>query len=199
MALQITDREPGVPTWVDDSVRPERRTGDRPWVRRVGPVAGLVCWFYLSIVACLVVWVLVVRVLVGWTPLVVTTGSMRPSINEGDIVLSAPPEDGGRALADGTVITFADPVRPGGHLTHRIDRVNDDGTYETKGDANAVTDSYRVQPRDIEGVGRLLVPSVGLPRVWLEQGNLPMLLVWGLGTLLALWAALRPSRPPRHG
>lgn len=199
MALQITDREPGPPTWVDDSGGPRGRSETPSWLQRAAPVASLVCWFYLSIVACLVIWVLLVRVLVGWTPLVVTTGSMRPSINEGDIVLSAPPEDGGRDLADGTVITFADPVRPGGRLTHRIDGVNEDGSYETKGDANAVADSYRVQPRDIDGVGRLLVPSVGLPRVWLEQGNLPMLLVWGLGTLLAVWAALRPSGRRRHG
>lgn len=198
MTPAMTVTEPDATPLVD-TADPRERTGETTWMARVAPLASLVCWFYLSIIACLVVWVLIVRVLVGWTPLVVSTGSMRPSINEGDVVLAAPPEGGGRGLTDGTVITFADPVRPGGHLTHRIDEVNDDGSYKTKGDANAVADSYRVQPRDIEGVGRLLVPSVGLPRVWLEQGNLPMLLVWALGTLLALWAALRPGRRPRDG
>ena len=195
MTLEMTAIGPGGSASVDGS----SDAGGRGWLNRAAPAASLVCWFYLSIVACLVVWVLMVRVLVGWTPLVITTGSMRPNINEGDIVLSAPPEDGGQHLAEGAVITFADPIRRGGNLTHRIDKVNEDGSYQTRGDANSAADSHQVQPRDIDGVGRLLVPAVGLPRVWLEQGNVAMLALWGLGTLLALWAALRPTRRPRGG
>ena len=45
-----------------------------------------------------------------------------------DIIMSGEPEDGGRGLEVGTVITFPDPVRPGGLLTHRITGVNEDGT-----------------------------------------------------------------------
>ena len=33
------------------------RTGQRSLLSRAAPLAGLVCWLYLSIVACLVVWV----------------------------------------------------------------------------------------------------------------------------------------------
>ncbi len=200
MALEMTVTGPAVPSVADDPATGQGRTGEkgRGVLARAAPAASLICWFYLSIVACLVVWVLVVRLLVGWTPLVVTTGSMQPSINQGDIVLSAAPEDGGRGLEEGAVITFADPVRPGGRLTHRIDKVNPNGTYQTRGDANSVSDSYRVKPADVEGVGRLLVPAVGLPRVWVEDGNLPLLSLWALGTLLALWAALRPTRRARH-
>lgn len=201
MALEMTVTGPAVPTVGGEPDTGQGRTGDRHQglLGRAAPVASLICWFYLSIVACLVVWVIIVRLLVGWTPLVITTGSMQPSINQGDIVLSANPEDGGTGLEEGAVITFADPVRPGERLTHRIDKVNENGTYQTRGDANAVNDSYEVKPVDIIGVGRLLVPAVGLPRVWVENGNLAMLALWGFGTLLALWAALRPTRRPRHG
>lgn len=201
MALEMTVTGPAVPPVGDDPGTGQGRTGERHQglLGRAAPVASLICWFYLSIVACLVVWVIIVRLLVGWTPLVITTGSMQPSINQGDIVLSASPEDGGAGLEEGAVITFADPVRPGERLTHRIDKVNRNGTYQTRGDANAVSDSYEVQPSDVTGVGRLLVPSVGLPRVWVENGNLAMLGLWGFGTLLALWAALRPTRRPRNG
>ena len=170
------------------------RTGEQSLVQRAAPLASLICWFYLSIIAYLVVWIFVVRLLVGWDPMIVTTGSMEPSINPGDVVLSATPEDGGQGLEDGTVITFADPVRPGGRLTHRIETVNADGTYETRGDANTAADSYRVEPDDILGVGRLLIPAVGLPRVWLERGDLALMGLWVVGTLLAMWAALRPTR-----
>ena len=64
--------------------------------------------FYLSIVACLVIWVIVVRLLVGWSPMGVTTGSMRrPS--PGDIVMSGAP--GRRRMTEvGTVITFRTPT-----------------------------------------------------------------------------------------
>ena len=171
-------------------------TGERTLLQRAAPVASLVCWFYLSILACLVVWVFVVRLLVGWTPMVVTSGSMQPSINPGDIVLSGAPTDGGEGLEEGTVITFTDPVRPGGTLTHRIERVNEDGTYETRGDANPASDSYEVPPSDVQGVGRLLIPAVGLPRVWLERGDLAMMALWTAGTGLALWAVLRRTRRP---
>lgn len=201
MALETTITVPAVPSGEAANATDQGRTGGRSqgWLSRAAPLASLVCWFYLSIVACLVVWVLIVRLLVGWSPLVITTGSMQPSINQGDIVLSAAPEDGGTGLEEGAVITFADPVRPGERLTHRIDKVNANGTYQTRGDANSVSDSYEVKPRDVVGVGRLLVPAVGLPRVWLEEGSLLKLTLWALGTALALWAALRPTRRTRDG
>ena len=196
MALDTTVAEPAVPTGGERTTE-TGRTGRASLASRAAPLAGLICWFYLSIVACLVVWVIVVRLFVSWSPMVISTGSMQPAINPGDIVMSGSPDDGGHGLEVGTVITFADPNRPGGLLTHRITRVNEDGTYQTRGDANTVADSYEVEPRDIQGVGRLLIPAVGLPRVWVDQGDLLLLGVWAFGTLLALWAAFRPSRAAR--
>lgn len=200
MALDTTVTVPAVPSGEAEANSAQGRTGgsSEAWLARAAPLASLICWFYLSIVACLVIWVLIVRLLVGWSPLVITTGSMQPSINQGDIVLSADPEEGGTGLEEGAVITFSDPVRPGERLTHRIDKVNPNGTYQTRGDANSVSDSYEVKPRDIVGVGRLLVPAVGLPRVWLENGSLVKLALWALGTALALWAALRPTGRTRR-
>lgn len=196
MALDMTVAGPAAPLSGEDATNDRRRTGERTLLQRAAPVASLVCWFYLSILACLVVWVLVVRLLVGWTPMVVTSGSMQPSINPGDIVLSGAPTGDGEGLEEGTVITFTDPVRPGGTLTHRIERVNADGTYETRGDANPSADSYEVDPTDVQGVGRLLIPAVGLPKVWLERGDLALMALWTVGTGLALWAVLRRTRRP---
>ena len=198
MALDTTVTVPAVPSGEAEANSAQGRTGgsSEAWLARAAPLASLICWFYLSIVACLVVWVFVVRLLVGWTPMVVTSGSMQPSINPGDIVLSGTPEDRGEGLEEGTVITFADPVRAGGTLTHRIERVNEDGTYETRGDANPASDSYEVPPSDVQGVGRLLIPAVGLPKVWLERGDLAMMALWTVGTGLALWAVLRRPRRP---
>lgn len=164
-------------------------------LERLAPLVSVLCWFYLSVVAFLFAWVVIVWAAVGWTPMVVTTGSMQPAINPGDIVLSAPPEEGVR-LDEGTVITFEDPVRTGELITHRIDVVNEDGSYTTRGDANSSADSYRVEPDDLTGVGRLLVPSVGLPKVWLAEGRMVVLGLWALATTLAIWGALHRVRRP---
>jgi signal peptidase len=164
------------------------------WLRRITPALSILCWFYLSVVAFLFAWVVIVWAAVGWKPMVVTTGSMQPAINPGDIVLSAPPEPDVR-LDAGTVITFEDPARPGELITHRIETVNPDGTYSTRGDANSSADSYQVTPEELTGVGRLLVPSVGLPRVWLDEGRMAILGGWVVATILAVWGALhRPRR-----
>jgi len=88
MAVDMTVAGPAAPPSGEHATIDRVRTGERTLLRRAAPVASLICWFYLSIVACLVVWVFVVRLLVGWTPMVVTSGSMQPSINPGDIVLS---------------------------------------------------------------------------------------------------------------
>lgn len=164
------------------------------WLRRITPALSILCWFYLSVMTFLFAWVVIVWTFVGWKPMVVTTGSMQPAINPGDIVLSAPPEDDVR-LDAGTVITFEDPVRPGALITHRIDTVNPDGSYTTRGDANSSADSHEVTTEELTGVGRLLVPAVGLPRLWMDEGRLVIVIGWTVATALAVWGALhRPRR-----
>ena len=183
---------PAAPVAVDVPEAPPSQAD--VWLRRLTPALSILCWFYLSVVAFLFAWVVVVWTVVGWKPMVVTTGSMQPAINPGDIVLSAPPEDDVR-LDVGTVITFEDPNRPGELITHRVEAVNDDGTYSTRGDANSSADSYEVAPEELTGVGRLLVPAVGLPRVWLDEGRMVVLGGWVVASILAVWGAVhRPRR-----
>ena len=90
------------------------------WLRRITPALSILCWFYLSVMAFLFAWVVIVWTAVGWEPMVGTTGSMQPASNPGDIVLSAPPEDDVR-LDSGTEITIDNPMITGGLTTHRID------------------------------------------------------------------------------
>jgi signal peptidase len=179
------------PVAPDAPPAPDDATGR--WLRRITPALSILCWFYLSVVAFLFAWVVVVWAVVGWKPMVVTTGSMQPAINPGDIVLSAPPEPDVQ-LSTGTVITFEDPARPGELITHRVESVNPDGTYSTRGDANSASDSYEVAPDELTGVGRLLVPAVGLPRVWLDEGRLVVLGGWVIASILAVWGAVHRPR-----
>ena len=148
--------------------------------------------FYLWLVVWLVAWAAVPALVIGWEPVLITSGSMGPSISVGDIVLlTEPPDD--ELLAPGTVITFRDPVVPDALVTHRIDNVREDGLYRTRGDANGQPDPDPVHPADVVGVGRMLVPLVGLPVLWLRGDVVSFGLFVG-GTLAAIVAASTSHR-----
>jgi signal peptidase I len=147
-------------------------------------------WFYLSVIAFLLGWVVVAWALMGWTPNIVSSGSMQPAISPGDVVMTAEPA-ADLEFEGGTVVTFEDPARPGELLTHRIVAQNDDGTYRTRGDGNQVADSTDLDPEDVVGVGRLLIPAVGLPLVWFDQGRIVVLGAWLVVSGLAVWGAVR--------
>ncbi|MDP9814800.1 signal peptidase I [Spirilliplanes yamanashiensis] len=142
-------------------------------------------------VLSLFVWTLL-PLAVGWSPSVVLTGSMLPSIQPGDIVVAAPLDEGEQA-APGHVLRFVDPSRPSRYLLHRVVRVNEDGTYVTRGDANRSEDTAPVPPANVTGIARLRVPLVGLPVVWLhERDYLPLgLAVVALFAAAQLFAGLR--------
>lgn len=155
-------------------------------------LAELLSSFYLWLVLWLVAWASVPVLLLGLEPVLITSGSMGPTISPGDIVLITAPA-GDEPLAPGTVITFRDPVVPEGLVTHRIDGVREDGQYRTRGDANESPDPDPVRPQDVVGVGRLLVPLVGLPVQWL-RGEPPLFAAFVAGTLAALVVAATSHR-----
>jgi len=155
-------------------------------VARVGLAQFCVCT-----VGLLVLWVAVPVLSGRYDSVAIVSGSMSPRIRSSDVVLITPTD--GHHLARGTVITFKDPAHPGRRLTHRIVKRLPDGSYRTKGDANREPDSTPVRPRTIEGVGRLVVPLVGAPIVWIHDGQ-----AWRVallaGALVLLVAAMRSSR-----
>lgn len=135
--------------------------------RKVRFVAGLAGSFFVCAVLWLALVVLTSTALLGWRPVVLHSGSMAPLLEEGDVLLAEPVGDDVRP---GTVIVFHDPEGRG-LLTHRAVGRNDDGTYRTRGDANPSEDTLGVAPEDIVGRGRLLVPWLGRPLVWLHAGS----------------------------
>jgi signal peptidase I len=138
---------------------------------------SLLCWFFL---------VAIVPLVIGWQPYLIISGSMAPKIQPGSIVV-AQPFKGELDLGEGTVIVFRDEANR--TVTHRIVDVNWDGEqvtgYVTKGDANRVPDSSPVPPENVQGVGRILSPWIGLPAVWALQGQWHYVAGWLLLTLVA--------------
>lgn len=93
----------------------------------------------------------------GYEPVVITSGSMRPAIDVGDVVVTAPSD--GRVLGEGAVVNFEAEDRT---RLHRIVEVTMTG-YRTAGDANADADSDLVALRGCSGWARCWCPSPGFP------------------------------------
>jgi len=174
------------------------RTSERSAVRFL---VGLIFLFLIAALGILAAWAVLPRIALGWTPVTITSGSMAPLIDQGDVVIAEPHD--GVGMGPGTVVVYEDPARTG-YATHRIDGVADDGSYFTKGDANAHRDSTTIRPEDVVGTGRLLVPFVGYPVVWYRDGAWMKLalatLLIGAGAWCSRWAFLYdPWRAVDHG
>ena len=137
-------------------------------------------WF---VAGCLVV--TFVPMLFGWRPYVVESGSMQPRIKVGDVILSSPEHDAKKLLGHVTVFTDPDASRAGTVKSHRVVKINSDGTLVTKGDANPTVDPTPVPMSDVKGIGRLLVRWVGLPLIWVQNGAWLKLAL----LVLTLWVA----------
>ena len=163
---------------------------------RVGVVSLFVVFLWMG----LTVWA-ALPALVGWHPVAIASGSMGPTIGRGDVVVVAP--HNGTPLGTSSVITFQDPAGSG-LVTHRVVGLDSNGFYLTRGDRNTVTDSTPIDPAVVVGVGRLLVPVIGLPIVWASEDAWLPVTLWAILMTVALWcshwAFMRPiSLPGRHG
>lgn len=149
-----------------------RRWGERP----VGVVAATIALFVIGTAG----WLSALAVgptAIGWKPVVVTSGSMTPRIQPGDVVVAAPVH---HRVGPGTVVVFR-PPGGAGLVTHRVVSVHEDGSYLTKGDANGQADSTPVPADAVVGVGRVLVPKVGLAPLWIRlQQWLPLAALTGV-------------------
>jgi len=103
-----------------------------------------------------------VPVAIGWRPYTVLTGSMRPGIQPGDVVMDRPipvPD-----MHVGDVVTFSDPSRRGKLVTHRVRSIaHGKGItlVETRGDANNTSERWQVQTKDRVGRVVFVIPKVG--------------------------------------
>jgi signal peptidase I len=124
---------------------------------------------------------------------VVLTGSMRPAISPGDLVITAPtPAD---RLVVGDVIAFY-PPDGSAPVLHRITTLERDAagtTITTRGDANSVDDDWRATLRGPTGY-RLIgaVPYIG----WLKELRGLPLIAGGLLVALVLVREFRRRESP---
>ena len=158
----------------------------------------------LAAVAAIALAVVVPR-LGGATPYTVLTGSMRPGMPPGTLVVVRPIEPD--QIATGMVVTYqlrsGDPTV----VTHRVlsQGLNGRGepVFRTQGDANTVPDEYWVKPVQIVGERWYSVPYLGYVSNILT-GQERQMGIYAVSALLIGYAlsmfgtALRQSRARRH-
>ncbi len=158
---------------------------------RVRSVLSMMAWLYLTVFVCLAMWIGVTVAAFGWSPNLTMSESMTPSVRPGDVVLTSPV--GTEPLGIGSVIVYEGE---NGKIIHRVTAIDGDA-YRTRGDANADEDPLPVQPDQIVGAGRLLIPMVGLPVHWFRSGNTAGFAGWLAITVAALVLAPNPHRRKR--
>jgi signal peptidase I len=144
----------------------------------------------LGIAAVVAISVLVPRV-AGATPYAVLTGSMRPSMPVGTMVVVRPL--GAERIRIGDVITYQLASGRPEVVTHRVVALGVDGAgrriFRTQGDANEVADPGWVRAVQVKGVRWYDVPYLGRYTNLLDGTTRQVALVLSAGSLL-LYAAL---------
>lgn len=88
----------------------------------------------------------------------VVTGSMRPALQPGDVVLISPSAG---EVGVGDIVAFPDPTGLNRDILHRVASITDTGVLVTKGDANDVVDPWQIDSSQVIGAKVLEIPRIG--------------------------------------
>ena len=117
----------------------------------------------------------------GYSSLMVATGSMSGTIEEGDLIIIKDTDD----YKIGDIVTF---FQDGDDIptTHRIYNIDENGNWKTRGDANNSYDKRSITNDEIIGEVVLVIPYVGTFIDWAVEGGgliyiVGIFLILGLG------------------
>lgn len=168
-------------------------------MRRLGRVFAWCCHLLSWVVVLAVAAVVTVAVLLprvgGATPYTVLTGSMRPSMPPGTMVVVRPkPIDDIRV---GDVMTYQLRSGEPAVVTHRVIAVGIDGAghriFRTQGDANDIPDAAWVRPVQVKGIRWYAVQHLGRVSNLLDGAQRQLVLTVVVSILLAYAASMFAS------
>ena len=93
----------------------------------------------------------------GYKNFIVLTGSMKPTLNEGDIVFVKEAKE----IKENDIIAFREQNSVVTHRVFEVYKENGEDYYITKGDANSGTDTRLLSISDVEGKYVFKIPFVG--------------------------------------
>ena len=161
-----------------------RRNGIGRWFDRA--VEALVVAVSVAVVTSLML------VMFGYRPFVIRSGSMVPTIDVGDVVITdlVPAS----TIRPGDIVTRLESPEFGESLTHRVVSVSptDRGLrVTTQGDANSSSESWTVPPDTAVGRKAFIVPWIGAPAILVRTSTAKLLA--GLAALALVLAAVLRS------
>jgi signal peptidase I len=134
-----------------------------------------------------------------WHATPVLSGSMRPGLQPGDVVVTQRVPISALRVRD--VVVFYPPNQTSHQTVHRIVKLTVKGTttsITTWGDANLVADAAVSSLKGNTAYRMVrVVPLVGYPAIWLQNGSRGMMAI-ALGIILLIVAVvtiLRPDKP----
>jgi signal peptidase I len=147
-------------------------------------------WLAWGFVIGLVVAV-TVPVAFGLHPMTVLTGSMRPTIQPGDMVVDEPISPS--QIRVGDIVTFREPhgTRT---ITHRVRDISiseGQARVTTRGDANDTVEKWQIPVTGSVGRVVYMVPKIGYPVTWSHTRNGRLALVSIPALVLAMWAMVK--------
>ncbi len=95
----------------------------------------------------------------GWKPFIVLSGSMETQIMTGDVAVVK--EVDTDILKEGDIIAFKDDEVVITHRIERIEEIDGEKRYITKGDNNNAEDTGYVSPKQVEGLYQFRVARLG--------------------------------------
>lgn len=128
-------------------------------------------WSFVSLtvtVLCMVATVMLISGQFRYRLLVIATPSMTGELNVGDAVIWEKYD--GDLIEEGDVVVFTKTAET--MVVHRvvkIQRLNGEVYYTTKGDANDSADPGYITAANIEGIVRFKVSHIGHPSLWLRD------------------------------
>ncbi|MCL2481941.1 MAG: signal peptidase I [Propionibacteriaceae bacterium] len=144
-------------------------------------------------ILCLAVILVVVPKVMGGTSLTVLTGSMKPGIMPGDVVVTkAVNPEVIAALKVGDIIVFLPYADDSMVVTHRIIGVSsgsDGRSFITQGDNNNAPDEWNpVRADQIRGQMMYVVPKIGFFKQWF--GSHTNWILYGVAALVLVYAVV---------
>lgn len=160
--------------------RGHERTGPAWWAGR------LAAWLViLTIGAALAVSVVVPR-MTGARPYTILTGSMRPQLPPGTLVVMRP--TAASEIGVGDVVTYQLRSGKSAVVTHRVSAIRQSAggerVFVTRGDANTVDDAAPVRPVQVRGTLWYSVPRLGYVSRLVTEGERRLLFVLVVASLV---------------
>jgi signal peptidase len=139
------------------------------WIRRSLRFAdlgsGVVCGLALMLLAALLL-----ATAAGYRPLIDHSGSMRPAIRAGDLLIMR--SEPATKIHVGEIVSFDDPGLNGKLVTHRVVAIHAAARridFLTRGDANATPESWSVDRRTTVGTLVARIAGGGRAVAWLAD------------------------------